>query len=736
MNSQQNALTIEPVDESMDPHATQADADSPRGPTRFSFATGSRPLDGYTIKRGIGRGGFGEVYFAVSDGGKEVAIKLIRHNLDVELRGVTHCLNLKHANLIALYDVKQDDQDNTCVVREYATGEPLEDVVRRSPNGLHPEEAVRWMEGIAAGVGYLHDHGIVHRDLKPGNIFLDEGQVKLGDYGLSKFISCSRRSGQTESIGTVHYMAPEVANGRYGKEIDIYALGIILFEMLTGHVPFEGESVGEVLMKHLTAEPTLGDVPEDYRAVISRAMAKDPHTRFASVAELMDALPPLAATRAHRPPLHETRHAGDPAASANPASSNTSGADGARGFQAAAAMGGAAAVGAGAAAAMGGAAAAEAGDTVQAALVDEEPIWRAIRDGWRTTRNSWDGFNTPTKITMVVLGIVVMFNPATWSFALRYLPPLVLLYVIYRVVRSVVISQDARNRPGGAAGTSGSMPYQPPYRAAGAAPRQVARPQPAETQYHPQTSDVPMGDWRSASRRHWKKKHRRARHQWSEEDSTTLVLKPPRERITDLLGSMIMAAIVGMTMSIVVILLRGEMVDNSQFAWLSLTSVLGSWAVLLPSKIWEGRDGEAILRRVVLLMIGLAVGGAAWASSDALMVKFPDSPMPHIVDARNVGAGFYDATDGSPQLPAFLAYFGALFFVVGWWKQANPLRRTRLSIWSTAVAVLVAWLITCVWPFPQPWGLMVAAIMAVSVQLVSPYVPPQERVAATAGGEA
>ena len=113
------------------------------------------------------------------------------------------------------------------------------------------------MRGICAGVAYLHDHGIVHRDLKPGNIFLDEGTVKIGDYGLAKFISCSRRSGQTESVGTVHYMAPEIANGRYGREIDTYALGIILFEMLTGTVPFEGESVGEVLMKHLTAEPDL-----------------------------------------------------------------------------------------------------------------------------------------------------------------------------------------------------------------------------------------------------------------------------------------------------------------------------------------------------------------------------------------------------------------------------------------------------------------------------------------------
>ena len=119
-------------------------------------------------------------------------------------------------------------------------------------------------------MAYLHDHGIVHRDLKPGNIFSDEGTVKIGDYGLAKFISCSRRSGQTESVGTVHYMAPEIANGRYGREIDTYALGIILFEMLTGRVPFEGESVGEVLMKHLTAEPDLTALAEPYRGIVQR----------------------------------------------------------------------------------------------------------------------------------------------------------------------------------------------------------------------------------------------------------------------------------------------------------------------------------------------------------------------------------------------------------------------------------------------------------------------------------
>jgi serine/threonine protein kinase len=257
---------------------------------KFIYNSGQRPLDGYTLKRGIGRGGFGEVYYAVSDGGKEVALKLVRGgNQEIELRGMAQCLNLKHPHLVSLYDMRRDVQGENWVVMEYISGEPLSVVLNRHPHGLPQELAQQWFLALSRAVAYLHDHGIVHRDLKPANIFVENGLVKVGDYGLCKFISGSHRTAQTQSVGTVHYMAPEISTGNYNKQIDIYAAGIILYEMLTGRVPFEGESAGEILMKHLTAPPDLSKLPSDYVAIVGKALAKNPAHRYASLAEMAKA---------------------------------------------------------------------------------------------------------------------------------------------------------------------------------------------------------------------------------------------------------------------------------------------------------------------------------------------------------------------------------------------------------------------------------------------------------------
>jgi hypothetical protein len=279
---------------------------------KFTYASGAKPLDGYTIKRGVGKGGFGEVYFAVSDGGKEVALKLIRGDGAIELRGIAHCLNLKHPNLVNLYDLRTDAAGNQWVVMEFVAGEPLYQVLVRHPKGLPIELTRQWFGALARAVGYLHDHGIVHRDLKPANIFVEEGLLKVGDYGLCKTISSSAPA-QTQSVGTVHYMAPEISTGNYGKGIDVYACGILLYEMLSGHVPFDGESAGEILMKHLTCTPDLSTLPFEFVPIVSKALAKNPAQRYASLAEMTQAVEALNAppqVTAHPPRVGEGKTGG------------------------------------------------------------------------------------------------------------------------------------------------------------------------------------------------------------------------------------------------------------------------------------------------------------------------------------------------------------------------------------------------------------------------------------------
>ena len=256
----------------------------------YTFKHGDRLLDDYTIQRAVGRGGFGEVYYAVSDGGREVALKYLRENPQVELRGVSHCINLKSPYLVSIFDVKKTADGEYVIIMEYCSGPSLRDLLIAEPNGFGAEKAAFFTREIGKGLAYLHDRGIVHRDLKPGNIFFDDGYVKIGDYGLSKFIAVSRHSAQTASVGTVHYMAPEIGSGNYSRGVDIYALGVMLYEMLMGKLPFEGSSMAEILMKHLTAQPELDDLPQPFGNVIRRALEKDPKDRYQTVDEMVEDL--------------------------------------------------------------------------------------------------------------------------------------------------------------------------------------------------------------------------------------------------------------------------------------------------------------------------------------------------------------------------------------------------------------------------------------------------------------
>ena len=255
---------------------------------KYQYQYGDKPLKEYTIQRAVGRGGFGEVYYAISDTGRQVALKAVQTYEQIELRGIQQCMNLKSPHLVSVFDAKYNADGKLFVIMEYISGPSLGDMIQTSSGGLGIQKTAFFLREIAKGLNYLHESGIVHRDLKPGNIFYENGQVKIGDYGLSKTINTSRYSNQTITVGTVHYMAPEIGVGKYDRSIDIYALGVMLYEMLTGQLPYVGASPAEVLMKHMSAAPDLTGLDETFARVIKKAMAHDPQDRYGTVKEMVE----------------------------------------------------------------------------------------------------------------------------------------------------------------------------------------------------------------------------------------------------------------------------------------------------------------------------------------------------------------------------------------------------------------------------------------------------------------
>ena len=207
-----------------------------------------------------------------------------------------------------------------------------------------------------------------------------------------------------------------------------------------------------------------------------------------------------------------------------------------------------------------------------------------------------------------------------------------------------------------------------------------------------------------------------------------LVVKPPCERVVELLGSLLAASLVTAAMTVVMVVIgsyNGEPAWAGLCGWLFLTSLACVYAVLLPAKLWEGTHGEAILRRFVMMVVGLGAGLFAYALAATLFVKLPHDHRFQSGTYR-FPESFY-AADGTPLTLAFLACFGTLFLLLRWWRQADPLRPSRLSFWSVIVSLFIGWLTATVWHFPQPWLPMIAGIVSVAVQLSSPWCDMRNR---------
>src|SRR5213596_1260619 len=240
----------------------------------------------YRIVRKLGTGGMANVYLAEDEVlGRRVAIKILddRHAGDDQfverfLREAKNAASLSHPNIVSTYD-RGEAEGTYYIAMEYLDGRSLKElIVARGP----------------APIRFAHRHGIVHRDIKPHNVLVDgEGRLKVTDFGIAR-AGASQMTEAGSIIGTAQYLSPEQAKGApVDQTSDLYSVGVVLYELLTGVVPFSGDTPVEIAMKHLSAVPEppsakRAEIPRDLDLVVMRALGKDPSERYQS-AEEMDA---------------------------------------------------------------------------------------------------------------------------------------------------------------------------------------------------------------------------------------------------------------------------------------------------------------------------------------------------------------------------------------------------------------------------------------------------------------
>jgi len=259
-----------------------------------------RRLSGrYKVLEVIGGGGMANVYLArdvILE--RDVAIKILRLDLsnDEELikrfrREAHSATSLVHPNIVSIYDIGEED-NIYYIVMEYVAGKTLKQYIQRN-DPLDSKEALDIMAQLTSAISHAHENHIVHRDIKPHNILIDrDGTVKVTDFGIAIALSSTTITQTNSVLGSVHYLSPEQARGGMAtNKSDIYSLGIVLFEMVTGRVPFEGESAVSIALKHLQAETPSPrrwnpSIPQSVENIILKATAKDPFHRYSTVEEM------------------------------------------------------------------------------------------------------------------------------------------------------------------------------------------------------------------------------------------------------------------------------------------------------------------------------------------------------------------------------------------------------------------------------------------------------------------
>lgn len=260
---------------------------------------GQKINERYQIIKSIGEGGMANVYLAqdvILD--RRVAIKVLRGDLanDEKFirrfnREAVSASQLAHPNIVEIYDVGEDENTHY-IVMEYIEGKTLKQLLKKRGH-LTVGEAVDIMSQLADGVAVAHRSYIIHRDLKPQNIMIQEdGQIKITDFGIAMAMNSSQLTQTNSVMGSVHYLPPEQASGKTATiKCDIYSMGILFYELLTGILPFKGENAVEIALKHMkdplpNVRRQNSSVPQSVENIILKCSAKNPKNRYSDIKEL------------------------------------------------------------------------------------------------------------------------------------------------------------------------------------------------------------------------------------------------------------------------------------------------------------------------------------------------------------------------------------------------------------------------------------------------------------------
>ena len=267
------------------------------------ISKGQKINDRYRIIRNIGEGGMANVYLGYDEIlDRDVAIKILRGDLSNDEKFVRRfqrealsSSSLSHPNIVEMYDVGEDN-GLYYIVMEYIEGKTLKQLLKKRGN-LTLSEAIDIMVQLTDGMAHAHDSYIVHRDLKPQNIMIeDDGQIKITDFGIAMALNSTQLTQTNSVMGSVHYLPPEQASGQGSTtKSDIYSMGIIFYELLTGKLPFRGENAVEIALKQMkdpipSLKEDIPTIPQSIENIILKATAKNPKNRYDDVKEMHDDL--------------------------------------------------------------------------------------------------------------------------------------------------------------------------------------------------------------------------------------------------------------------------------------------------------------------------------------------------------------------------------------------------------------------------------------------------------------